>query len=121
MKQVGGNHYEKCSLQPWEVIRRNGLNFWEGNVVKYLLRHQDKNGKEDLLKAQHYLTYLVENYEQLFRSEYVSNQSQERQSSLVSPRDLSDLWRGANGTSYLPSETLGSVIPSESASPNLPR
>ena len=65
MKQVGGDHYERCSIQPWEVIRRNGLDYWEGNVVKYVLRHKQKGGREDLLKAQHYLSYLIEHYDAL--------------------------------------------------------
>jgi hypothetical protein len=57
--QVGGDHYTRCSIQPWEIIERNGLDFWEGNVVKYLLRYPQKNGLQDLLKAKHYLEYLI--------------------------------------------------------------
>jgi hypothetical protein len=57
---VGGNHYEKMAIQPWEVIERGDLDFWEGNVVKYVMRYRAKNGLEDLEKAQHYLSYLIE-------------------------------------------------------------
>lgn len=60
LKQVGGNHYEKMAIQPWEVIERGDLDFWEGNVVKYVMRYRAKNGLEDLEKAQHYLGYLIE-------------------------------------------------------------
>ena len=42
-------------LQPFDVIDAWGLNFYEGNVVKYLRRWKDKGGLEDLTKAQHYL------------------------------------------------------------------
>jgi hypothetical protein len=69
MKQIGGDHYERCSIQPWEVIGRNGLNYWEGNLVKYLFRHKNKNGKEDLMKMQHYLSYMIEHYDTLYRKE----------------------------------------------------
>ena len=59
-KQVGGTHYENMAIQPWEVIGRGGLDFWEGNVVKYVMRYRSKNGLEDLEKARHYLDYLIE-------------------------------------------------------------
>jgi hypothetical protein len=62
-RQEGGEHYTKMPIQPWEIIERNGLDFWEGNVLKYLLRHKTKNGAEDLKKAIHYIEYLVERYE----------------------------------------------------------
>lgn len=59
-RQVGGTHYEDMDIQPWEVIRRGKLDFWQGNVVKYVMRADTKNGLEDLLKARHYLDYLIE-------------------------------------------------------------
>ena len=58
--QVGGNHYSKLAIQPFDIIEQNNLNFWEGNVLKYLLRYKDKNGVQDLEKAQHYLAKLIE-------------------------------------------------------------
>ena len=57
-KQVGGNHYRKA-IQPWDIIEEWQLNFWAGNVLKYLLRYPYKNGVEDLEKAKHYLEYLI--------------------------------------------------------------
>lgn len=62
-KQVGGDHYNKHSLQPTDYILANGLGFIEGNVVKYVTRHRDKGGKEDIKKAIHYLEMLLEKYE----------------------------------------------------------
>ena|SRR5690349_23956968 len=59
-QQVGGTHYESMDIQPWEVIERGNLDFWEGNVIKYVMRYKDKNGLEDLLKARHYLNYLIQ-------------------------------------------------------------
>ena len=58
--QVGGDHYKKHKIQPFDIIDEYGLSFYEGNVLKYLLRHRDKNGKEDLLKAKHYLDCVIE-------------------------------------------------------------
>lgn len=62
--QVGGTHYDDMDIQPWEVIRRAQLDFWEGNVVKYVMRYKAKNGLEDLKKAQDYLNYLIEREQQ---------------------------------------------------------
>lgn len=59
-KQIGGNHYRTRDIDPWEVIQRGDLDFWEGNVVKYIMRYRAKNGLEDLEKARHYLDYLIE-------------------------------------------------------------
>ncbi len=58
--QVGGMHYKQMPTQPWEIIASHNLDFWEGNVLKYVLRYRTKNGVEDLKKARHYLDYLIE-------------------------------------------------------------
>lgn len=36
-----------------------------GNVLKYISRHRHKGGKEDLQKAQVYLKWAIENYDNL--------------------------------------------------------
>lgn len=111
MKQVAGDHYERCSIQPWEVIRRNGLDYFTGNIIKYVFRFRTKNGVEDLLKAKHYLEYMIENYDQLYRSENVQNLSSQRKPTNLSTHDLSDLYRGANGTTGLPPQAPGNQLP----------
>ena len=58
-RQVGGNHYKEKSIQPWDVIDAFDLGFYEGNVLKYLLRDKG-NKKEDLEKAVHYLEKIIE-------------------------------------------------------------
>lgn len=58
-RQEGGSHYN-MAIQPIEFIEKNGLGFSEGNVIKYVCRHKRKNGKEDLLKARHYIDLLIE-------------------------------------------------------------
>ena len=57
--QVGGDHYSKYEIQPAECIQRVGLDFFRGNILKYLVRFQDKNGIEDLRKAKHYAELLL--------------------------------------------------------------
>jgi len=59
-KQIGGRHYKHMKIQPTEFISRNEIPFIEGNVIKYVCRHAHKNGKEDILKAIHYLNLLIE-------------------------------------------------------------
>jgi hypothetical protein len=59
-KQVSGNHYKDCGIQPIEYIHANGLNYFEGNAVKYITRHRKKNGKADIEKAIHYLELMLE-------------------------------------------------------------
>lgn len=58
--QIGGKHYKDLKIQPIEYIHANGLDFFEGNVVKYISRHRYKNGKKDLEKAKHYIDLLIE-------------------------------------------------------------
>jgi hypothetical protein len=58
--QVGGGHYSKYKIQPTEFIHANGVPFIEGNVIKYVMRHRQKNGIEDLKKARHYIDLLIQ-------------------------------------------------------------
>ena len=58
--QVGGGHYKDFKIQPIEFIQGNQLNFCEGNAIKYVCRHRNKNGAEDIKKAIHYLRMLLE-------------------------------------------------------------
>ncbi len=59
-KQVGGKHY-KIAIEPWDFILANNLGFLEGNAIKYIVRHKQKNGIQDISKAIHYLEKLKEN------------------------------------------------------------
>lgn len=58
--QTGGDHYTSQAIQPIEYIHANGMGFCEGNVIKYVTRFRKKNGKEDLLKAKHYIELLID-------------------------------------------------------------
>ena len=35
-KQIGGSHYKKFHIQPYEFISKNDLSFFQGNVIKYV-------------------------------------------------------------------------------------
>lgn len=59
-KQVGGNHYKQFKIQPVEFIHANDIPYMEGCAIKYICRHKEKNGKEDIQKAIHYLKLLME-------------------------------------------------------------
>ena len=59
-KQIGGSHYLKYKIQPSKFVIENKLLFPEGSVIKYILRHQNKDGKKDLLKAIHFIEMIIE-------------------------------------------------------------
>jgi len=57
--QVGGNHYLSMGIQPWEIVDANNLNYYEGCVLKYIMRRKDSR-IEDLKKAIHCIEHLIE-------------------------------------------------------------
>ena len=60
-RQVGGNHYKSCKIQPVDYIVENNLTFLEGNVVKYITRHRRKGeGASDIEKVIHYCELILE-------------------------------------------------------------
>jgi len=53
-------HYNQGNVEIIDAIEDWGLNFCEGNVVKYVARHRHKNEPlEDLNKAKWYLERLI--------------------------------------------------------------
>ena len=61
--QIGGDHYKDCKIQPVEYIHANQLDYFEGNVIKYVTRHRTKGeGKKDIEKAIHYAELILELY-----------------------------------------------------------
>ena len=59
-KQEGGDHYKSMGIQPIEYITKNNLDYFQGNVIKYVSRHKSKSGAEDIKKAIHYLEMILE-------------------------------------------------------------
>jgi hypothetical protein len=76
-KQIGGNHYQQFPFQPTEFIHKMGLNFCQGNVIKYVCRYKFKNGLQDLEKALHYAEMLkdfhAEGYGETYNFERIDN------------------------------------------------
>ena len=56
----GGQYYTVFKIQPSQFINENKLQFAEGNVIKYVCRHQHKGKAEDIKKAIHYLEMIME-------------------------------------------------------------
>ena len=60
-RQVGGTHYASFFIQPWTFIRKNGLNPFQANVIKYVCRYLFKGRAiEDLEKIKHYCDLEIE-------------------------------------------------------------
>ena len=55
-------HYNK-GLETTDYICSWGMNFCEGNVIKYVTRYKYKDGLNDLRKAQWYLEKLIKEHE----------------------------------------------------------
>lgn len=58
--QVAGSHYKNMVIQPVTFIERNQIPFLEGCVIKRMCRHSSKAKAEDLRKAIHEITLLLE-------------------------------------------------------------
>tara|TARA_Y100001951_G_C11165703_1_gene197341 strand:+ start:224 stop:466 length:243 start_codon:yes stop_codon:yes gene_type:complete len=58
---VGGSHYKSCGIQPVEYIYANDLNYFEGNIIKYITRHRTKGeGRKDIEKVIHYAELILQ-------------------------------------------------------------
>ena len=56
------SYYTRGSIEVWDFIRDQELNYHLGNAVKYICRAGHKDSKvEDLKKAIHYLTNELDN------------------------------------------------------------
>ena len=65
---INPSHYAQGGIESIEAIQASMSSeafkgFLKGNCQKYLWRYEHKNGKEDLLKCQWYLNYLIETIE----------------------------------------------------------
>lgn len=53
-------HYTRGKIEVWDFIVDQGLDYLEGNVVKYVCRHRHKGASlQDLQKARAYLGRLI--------------------------------------------------------------
>ena len=58
-KQIAGSHY-KSTIQHWDYVLANDLDYFQAQITKYVTRWKKKNGLTDLLKAQHFLEKYIE-------------------------------------------------------------
>lgn len=74
------HHYSRWKIEPWDFILANNLDFMRGNVIKYLMRFDAKNGLEDLLKAKVYL------------DKFISAHNPDRQTQPISENSIASVW-----------------------------
>jgi hypothetical protein len=60
-------HYARFVIEPATFSIANGLGYAAGNVIKYVCRHDAKNGREDLLKARRYVDMMIEEWDRKAR------------------------------------------------------
>lgn len=51
--------YYGTGLDVIDFCQKNNLDFMQGNVIKYVTRYKEKNGKEDLYKAIEYIERII--------------------------------------------------------------
>ena len=58
MTKFSPNHYQKGSIEVWDFVKDQNLDYLKGNIIKYVCRSGSKPGEaeiDDLLKAKAYL------------------------------------------------------------------
>ena len=58
--QVGGDHYKKLKIPPFQYSMANGLDAMQHTAVKYITRFRSKNGILDLEKARDTINQLID-------------------------------------------------------------
>lgn len=60
-RQVGGSHYKKTgAIEHWDIVVQHELDYFQGQITKYVMRWRDKGGISDLEKAKHFLEKYIE-------------------------------------------------------------
>jgi len=59
--QVGGDHYKAAGkTEHWDFVHQHDLDYFQGQITKYVVRWRKKGGIQDLKKAQHFLEKYIE-------------------------------------------------------------
>lgn len=58
-------HYAQGELQPWDVIKDWKLDFWQGNVIKYMCRVGKKESEHPRKEYEKMIDYIEECMRQL--------------------------------------------------------
>ena len=59
-ENVSPDYYARYDVEPISFIMRNNIPYAEGNVIKYVMRHDMKGGVKDIDKAIRYLEMIKE-------------------------------------------------------------
>lgn len=59
MKQLTTQKHYTVPIQPVEYIKANHLDFFEGNIVKYITRRRNRDGVKDILKVIDYACMIL--------------------------------------------------------------
>lgn len=59
-RQVGGGHYGGGKHQHWDIVVEHELNYFEAQILRYVMRCRKKQGLEDLEKAKHFIEKYIE-------------------------------------------------------------
>lgn len=60
-RQVGGTHYKEVGrVEHWDIVWQWKLDYYQGQITKYVMRWRAKGGIADLEKAQHFLDKYIE-------------------------------------------------------------
>ena len=57
---VSPEHYSRWKFEPITFIMENNIPYAVGNVIKYVMRYDSKDGLKDLKKARRYIDMLIE-------------------------------------------------------------
>ena len=65
LRQVGGDHYKKLAVQPWDVVDtwpiEQQIGYYRGGALKYVMRMGSKDESvQEVSKGLHYLEKLIE-------------------------------------------------------------
>lgn len=58
-RQVGGDHYQN-EIQHWDFVASHNMDYFQGQITKYVTRWKKKGGVKDLEKARHFLDKYIE-------------------------------------------------------------
>ena len=58
--KINPPYYIGTKIQVSDFISEFKLDYFQGNIIKYVVRHRQKKGIEDLEKAKWYLEKLIE-------------------------------------------------------------
>lgn len=78
MDKINPNYYKDKPIETIDVIKNELTSeefrgYLKGQIWKYLSRHRQKNGLEDLQKAKWYMDYLVKFEQEMGEKELITN------------------------------------------------